>query len=114
MITSFVPGRIRLRSPMFFDTEITQTLLAVLRRVKAVRKIDLNGKTGSLLILYSSEAVPAEKLKPLLPLACELKPAFLFYSGKEKQTVLKAIRETALFLEREGFFYPEINSEKGV
>ena len=32
MITSFVPGRIRLRSPMFFDTEITQTLLAVLRR----------------------------------------------------------------------------------
>lgn len=62
MITSFFPGRIRLRAPVFKDTVLVERALSVIKKVPGFINIENNLVTGSVLIHYDPEKVPQEKL----------------------------------------------------
>ncbi len=75
MITSFFPGRVRLRAPIFKESDLVEKARAILSKSEAVKKIETNPVTGSVLIEYSPAKVPMEKLLPMQDfftnLACE-------------------------------------------
>lgn len=65
LVASFIPGRIRLRSRIFRDSEITAALEAAIRQANeaiphADLSIEANNETGSLLIAYRADALPPE------------------------------------------------------
>lgn len=65
MITSFFPGRVRLRAPIFKESDLVEKARALLQKSDAVKKIETNPLTGSVLIEYSPSKVPMEKLLPM-------------------------------------------------
>lgn len=80
MICSFIPGRIRLRSPLFTDEKSVAMVMDLLKNQPGLQNIENNLNTGSLLIFYDpdkldQEAVlaalelleTAEKTEPLRP-----------------------------------------------
>lgn len=93
MITGFFPGRIRLRAPIFKDTAITQRALAILKQSSAVKRIEHNPITGSILLEYSPAHVPIEKLRPLLPFFKKLEKEAASYSEKNRNTILTMLDE---------------------
>lgn len=62
MITSFFPGRVRLRAEVFKDSFLVGKARAILQKSGAIKKIESNPVTGSVLIEYFPEKVPTEKL----------------------------------------------------
>ena len=64
MITSFFPGRIRLRAPVFKDLNLVAKARSILAKSDAIKKIEHNPVTGSVLIEYYPSKVPMEKLLP--------------------------------------------------
>lgn len=101
MITSFIPGRIRFRSPIFQDSDIYSAVFPIIKNLREITSFSYNQKTGSLLVQYDPEKIPVEKLKPLMPLAERMKPILLFYSDRDKPVVLKAVGEVRNFLEQQ-------------
>ena len=73
IVESFVPGRIRLRSSLLHDGETAAMLQGAMSAIPGVRSADLNAATGSLLLKYDADALPLEKLSPLLPLLEQVK-----------------------------------------
>ena len=73
IVDSFVPGRIRLRSSLLRDGETAAMLQGAMSAIPGVRSADLNAATGSLLLKYDADALPLEKLSPLLPLLEQVK-----------------------------------------
>lgn len=93
MITSFFPGRIRLRAEIFKDLEITNTAIAILKTSQAVRNVEYNNVTGSILLEYVPSKVPLEKLKPLLPFLQKLEREAKHYSAEAKPRILLMLNE---------------------
>ena len=93
MITSFFPGRIRLRAEIFKDLEITNTAIAILKTSQAVRNVEYNHVTGSILLEYVPSKVPLEKLKPLLPFLQKLEREAKHYSAEAKPRILLMLNE---------------------
>ena len=65
MITSFFPGRIRLRAPIFKESDLVEKARAILSKSDAIKNIETNPVTGSVLIEYNPAKVPMEKLLPM-------------------------------------------------
>ena len=65
MITSFFPGRVRLRAPIFKESDLVETARSILSKSDAVKNIETNFVTGSVLIEYDPACVPMEKLLPM-------------------------------------------------
>ena len=65
LVASFIPGRLRLRCKVLRDSEITAALEAAIRQAAATLphanlSIEANNATGSVLITYNADALPAE------------------------------------------------------
>jgi hypothetical protein len=63
MITSFVPGRIRIRDASLKDPSLP---LDGLRALQGVSQVDHNPRTGSVLVLYDPGSVDMDKAAELL------------------------------------------------
>lgn len=57
MICSYIPGRIRLRSPRFREAETVAALMAILKDQPGLTGLENNLNTGSLLIRFDPEKV---------------------------------------------------------
>ncbi|UQZ88206.1 hypothetical protein C4J81_02850 [Deltaproteobacteria bacterium Smac51] len=60
MITSFIKGRIRLREADFTDPEMADSVAQAVKSFPGVTGVQVNTRTGSLLITYDSEQVDME------------------------------------------------------
>ena len=68
MIESFVDGRVRLRSPLFAETDIAEALVECLKTVAGVRKVDFNSRTGGMLLEYDPSRIPQALIVQAAPL----------------------------------------------
>ncbi len=68
MIESFIPGRVRLRSPLLRDPATVDAIVQALEGLSGVRKAALNGSLGSLLLEYDSKKLPLGLMERALPL----------------------------------------------
>lgn len=93
MVTSFFPGRIRLRESVFKDTVIVQECIKILQTSDAVKNITNNCNTGSVLLEYDPEKVPMEKLKPLVPFFMELEKLAHNYSISKRAAIMDKLQE---------------------
>lgn len=95
VVSSFFPGRIRLRALLLQDADICAALKTALEQQPAVHKVEYSTHTGSILIEYESDKLPIKKLHALKDELAELKLLCDAYSEKQKPAVLKKIRSFA-------------------
>ena len=57
IVSSFFPGRIRLRNDVFKDDDIFSALYSAVGSHSAVKKVERNERTGSVLVEYISENI---------------------------------------------------------
>ena len=93
MISSFFPGRIRLRDEVLKDVEISAALQDAIQEHEAVKKIEHNLKTGSVLIEYSVLKLPVQKLTSLKEELLLLQDMCAHYSNSTKPAILAKIAE---------------------
>ncbi len=64
IITSYIPGRVRLRAPIFKDTEIYARAEQILKKSfgDAISKYEYTPLNGSILIEYDAEKTPLDNL----------------------------------------------------
>jgi copper chaperone CopZ len=62
MVVSFVPGRIRLRFKELKKSAAAESAKARIGEVPGITRVEVNPVTGSILIEYDTEILPAEKL----------------------------------------------------
>lgn len=97
MISSFFPGRVRLRALIFKDPEIVQAVKECITSVaeikNAVKTIDCNLTTGSLLICYDPVKLTMEKIRLLVPFLQKLHDEAKQYTPSEKEHILGLIKE---------------------
>ncbi|MEL3913021.1 HMA2 domain-containing protein [Treponema pedis] len=93
MITSFFPGRIRLRAAVFKDEEITAAAVSILKKFPALKNIEHNPLTGSILLEYNHSKVDINQLKPLLPILEKLKDEANIYSEDKKVKILSILKD---------------------
>lgn len=77
LLSSFIPGRFRLRSPLLCREATARVIIDALRSCPAVKSVDHNPSTGGLLIHY-------DPLKLSLSRALEAKPLFDRLQALEK------------------------------
>ena len=97
IVTSFIPGRIRLRSRIFRDDDIASAFTSLL---DAVTGIERNANTGSFLVSYRAECIPsAENLirfaSAYMPQLARLKFRILYYTPQDKDAILSAISQAS-------------------
>ena len=71
-VTSFFPGRIRLRSPVFRDDKLCERASALLMRSGAVLSVERNSVTGSVLVRYDPSKIPVERIAGIKDLLMRL------------------------------------------
>ncbi len=84
LVTSFFPGRIRLRAPIFKDEELCKKAMEIISKSDAVKNIQHNVTTGSILLEYDPKKVPMEKLVPMQDFFVKLGKKAEKYDGSEK------------------------------
>lgn len=89
IVSSFFPGRIRLRNDVFKDDDIFSALYSAVGSHSAVKKVERNERTGSVLVEYISENLPMEKLLALKDEFFALGKLAESYSKKISQLFLK-------------------------
>lgn len=62
MITSCIPGRVRLRHPRLHDPDESGRLCALLHVTEGILDVTANPRTGSLLVLYDTTVVNEDDL----------------------------------------------------
>ena len=82
MITSFFPGRVRLRAPIFKESDLVEKARSILQKCDAVKNIETNPVTGSVLIEYYPSKVPMEKLLPMQDFFAKLAKEAQRFDGK--------------------------------
>lgn len=92
-ISSFFPGRIRLRDGVLKDEEISTALRNAIEWHEAVKNIDHNLQTGSVLICYEPAKLPMQKLTALTNELLQLKALCDRYNGKDKSAILGKIAD---------------------
>ncbi len=85
MITSFFPGRVRLRAPIFKEEDLVSQARSILQKSDAVKKIEHNPTTGSVLIEYEPSKVPMEKLLPMQEFFTRLAVQAQNFDGSQAQ-----------------------------
>lgn len=93
MITSFFPGRVRLRAAVFKDQKIVEAAKDILQSSPAVKSVVHNPVTGSVLLEYDVDKVPMDKLTPLAPFFLKLQREAICYSAKKQESILKMLDE---------------------
>lgn len=83
LVTSFFPGRIRLRAAIFKNEELCEKARKILSKSDAVKKIEHNPLTGSILLEYDIKKVPMEKLLPMQDFFMKLGKEAEHYDGSE-------------------------------
>lgn len=91
IVSSFFPGRIRLRANVFKDSEIVEKAIKILKSSDAIKKVENNFVTGSVLLEYYPEKIPMEKLKPLQPFFEKLQNVANHYDGKNRSQILEML-----------------------
>ena len=84
MITSFFPGRVRLRAPIFKESDLVEKARAILSKSDAVKNIETNPVTGSVLIEYNPAKVPMEKLLPMQDFFAKLAKEAQHFDGRDE------------------------------
>jgi len=100
IVTSFFPGRIRLRENVFKDPVIVEECKRILKSSNVVTTVSNNYTTGSVLLEYNPESVPMEKLTPLLPFFLELEKLAHNYTQKNRELILKKLEEFKKIIEK--------------
>lgn len=90
-VTSFFPGRIRLRGEIFRDAEIAWALRQAVEWHPAVQEIQHNLRTGSVLICYDEKLLPMARLEALSAQLLELRDLCLHYAPRKKPVILERI-----------------------
>lgn len=68
IITSYIPGRIRVQDERFANRADTEPLISILKQLSGINNIVLNHRTSSMLIQYN----PASGVEELLKSHCDL------------------------------------------
>ena len=93
MITSFFPGRVRLRAEILKDVQVTEKALEILRGSDAVKHVENNYRIGSVLLEYFPEKVPMEKLSSMQDILKDLQKLATRYSAEKRPEVLQKLEE---------------------
>ena len=92
-ISSFFPGRIRLRDKVLKDDAISSALRAAIEWHESVTNIEHNLQTGSVLIEYTPEKLPMAQLTALTSELLSLKKLCDRYNGRDQSAILAKIAE---------------------
>ena len=82
MITSFFPGRVRLRAAIFKERDLVEKARSILSKSEAIKNIETNPVTGSVLIEYYPSKVPMEKLLPMQDFFASLADQAQHFDGR--------------------------------
>lgn len=93
MITSFFPGRIRLRAPIFKEADLVGKARSILEKSAAVKNIENNLLTGSVLIEYYPDKVPMQKLLPMQDFFTALSKEAMHFDGSNRSKILSMLDE---------------------
>mgnify|MGYP007070219366 CR=1 FL=1 len=93
MITSFFPGRIRLRAPIFKEQDLVSKAKSILSKCDAVETIEHNPLTGSVLITYIPEKLPMEELIAMQDFFKTLAKEAENFDGTNKQKISDMLDE---------------------
>ena len=93
MVTSFFPGRIRLRAPVFKEEDLVEKAVVILRKFPALKNIENNLLTGSVLIEYEADKVPMEKLISLKDFFMELAKEAEGFDGTNRGKILELLEK---------------------
>ncbi len=93
MITSFFPGRLRLRAPIFREADLVGKALPIVRKNAAVKNVENNLLTGSVLIEYDPDKVPLQKLLSMQDFFTSLAEEAKNYDGTNRQKILSMLDE---------------------
>ena len=93
MITSFFPGRVRLRAPIFKETDMVEKAQAILQKSDAVTHVEHNPITGSVLIEYNPAKVPMEKLVSMQDFFLRLVKEAERFDGTNREQILSMLDE---------------------
>lgn len=93
IVTSFFPGRIRLREAVFKDPVIVEECIKILKSSDAVKNIQNNYTTGSVLLEYDPDKIPLEKLKSLIPFFQDLEKLTHGYTIKKRDVAMNKLQE---------------------
>lgn len=91
IVSSYFPGRIRLRGQIFKDPVLTKAAIEAVQGHEAIKNISWNEKTGSLLIEYDPEKLEVEKLKVLIPELRRFQTKVMFYNERHRDELLAQI-----------------------
>lgn len=73
-VTSFIDGRVRLRHPALRNAATADMVASMVSGVDGVESVQVNPRTGSLLIFYDAEKLSREKLLELAEQGAALLP----------------------------------------
>ncbi len=95
IVTSFFPGRIRLRSPIFKDDEIFEKANKIIQvhASSSVTKIERNCTTGSILLEYDTQKLPLKKMEALKDFFLKLNHEAERYSDRNREKILSLLDE---------------------
>ena len=91
MVTSFFPGRIRLRAPVFKESDLVEKAVGILRKFPALKNIENNLLTGSVLIEYEADKVPMDKLLSLRDFFMELAKEAERFDGTNRGKIIEML-----------------------
>ena len=74
IVTSFIDGRVRLRHPALRNAATADMVASMVSGVDGVESVQVNPRTGSLLIFYDAEKLSREKLLELAKQGAPLLP----------------------------------------
>ena len=93
MVTSFFPGRIRLRAPVFKESDLVEKAISILKKIPALKNIENNLLTGSVLIEYEADKVPVEKLLSLRDFFMELAKEAERFDGTNRARIIEMLEK---------------------
>jgi hypothetical protein len=93
MVTSFFPGRIRLRAPVFKEADLVEKAVGILRKFPALKNIENNLLTGSVLIEYEADKVPMDKLLSLRDFFMELAKEAERFDGSNRNKIIEMLEK---------------------
>ncbi len=100
IVTSFFPGRIRLRENVFKDSVIVEECIKILKSCDAIKNVRNNYINGSVLLEYEPSKVPMEKLEPLVPFFKDLEKLANNYSAEKRTAIMEKLQELKKIIEK--------------
>lgn len=95
IVSSFFPGRIRLRDAVLEDEDIARALKFSVEAHPSVKHVEYNTRTGSALIEYEPSELPVQKFALLKDEIRALQKLCDSYTDAKKNDILKAIENLA-------------------